>query len=398
MRKICGACILAFLAFCLLFGASAGGADDSGIDVRLSREEARMRNLEKKIAEHQQRVRQMGAREEGVISRIDELDQKRMVTEQRIRVLELKREKTRQSISDLRNEIEHTERELSSMKHVLEERLVNIYKYGGVAEFNLLLSAATAHEALETTLLLNRIAQQDEAMINGMLAKKEHLSAAAAKLEQERHALAANAATLEQARRTYREEINNSNTFLQKVRNERALHEKAVKELQDSQREIQRTIMDLMRRKRENEVRPDRPPAQQYTYLPSGGQLAWPVQGEITSSFGMRVHPTFKTKMMHSGIDIRAPRGTPVQAGGPGEVIYAGWLRGYGQIIIIDHGNDLSSVYAHLASLSVSEGDGVKRGQIIGTVGSTGTTTGAHLHFEVRLNGEARDPMRYLGR
>jgi len=110
----------------------------------------------------------------------------------------------------------------------------------------------------------------------------------------------------------------------------------------------------------------------------------------------MRVHPTFKTKMMHTGIDISAARGTPVRAAGPGEVLYAGWLRGYGQVIIIDHGSNLSSVYAHLSSMSVREGSAVKKGQTIGAVGSTGTATGAHLHFEVRANGDARDPMKYL--
>jgi murein DD-endopeptidase MepM/ murein hydrolase activator NlpD len=110
----------------------------------------------------------------------------------------------------------------------------------------------------------------------------------------------------------------------------------------------------------------------------------------------MRVHPVFKTKMMHTGMDIRAPRGTPVRAAGPGEVLFAGWLRGYGQVIIIDHGNNLSSVYAHLSSMSVREGAAVKKGQTIGAVGSTGTATGAHLHFEVRVGGDARDPMRYL--
>ena len=149
-------------------------------------------------------------------------------------------------------------------------------------------------------------------------------------------------------------------------------------------------------KKREEEARGAPRAATQYTYLPSGGQLAWPIQGQITSSFGMRVHPTFKTKIVHTGIDIKGAQGTPVGAAGPGEVLFAGWLRGYGQVIIIDHGNNLSTVYAHLSSMSVREGAAVKKGQTIGAVGSTGVATGAHLHFEVRVGGEARDPMKYL--
>jgi murein DD-endopeptidase MepM/ murein hydrolase activator NlpD len=112
----------------------------------------------------------------------------------------------------------------------------------------------------------------------------------------------------------------------------------------------------------------------------------------------VRVHPTFKTKIMHTGIDIRAERGVPVRAAGPGEVLYSGWLRGYGQVVIVDHGNSLTTVYAHLSSSVVEEGMPVKEGQTIGAVGSSGTATGAHLHFEVRVNGDARDPLAYLRR
>ncbi len=399
MSKKLKRCVGYFGVFLLCTTFSVLSEASSDIDSKLVQEEARMRTLERQISEHQQRVRQMGEREQGVISRIDELDQKRKMTEQRIRVLELRNEKTKLAVEELRSEIQGTERELVSMKRVLEDRLINIYKYGGIAEFNLLLSASTAHEAMETTLLLNRIALQDEAMITDMLAKKERLGAAAAQLDAERKQLAANAAALERSKKTLREEIANSNTFLQKVRSERALHQRAVKELQDSQREIQATIMEMMRKKREAEMRPDAPPVTREE-VPSGGKLAWPLpsRGEITSDFGMRVHPTFKTRMMHTGIDIRMPSGTPVYAAGPGEVLYAGWLRGYGQIIIIDHGGDLSSVYAHLSRLAVGEGDRVRKGQNIGAVGTTGTTTGAHLHFEVRVNGEAKNPMHYLGK
>ncbi|TDY65138.1 murein DD-endopeptidase MepM/ murein hydrolase activator NlpD [Aminivibrio pyruvatiphilus] len=393
MKTARTACFLLAIA---LFLASAGplpGA--SGLDSRIAQEEARMRILEKQISEHQKRAKQMGEKEKGVLTQLNSLDQKKKVTEQRIRVLELKLEKVKNTISNLRAEVRLTEQELAEMMHVFENRLVDIYKYGGVAEFNLLLSSTTAHEAMETSYLLNRIALQDQAMISGMLEKKDRLLQAAAQMEQQEKELAVNTSHLGKERKTFREEINKSNAFLGQVRQERALHEQAVKELQQSQKEIQQTVTALMRKKRDEESR-DRGRSAQYTYLPSGGQLSWPVQGQISSTFGTRVHPVFKTKMMHTGIDIRAPRGTPVRAAGPGEVLFAGWLRGYGQVIIIDHGNNLSSVYAHLSSMSVRESAAVKKGQTIGSVGSTGTATGAHLHFEVRVGGDARDPMRYL--
>jgi murein DD-endopeptidase MepM/ murein hydrolase activator NlpD len=116
----------------------------------------------------------------------------------------------------------------------------------------------------------------------------------------------------------------------------------------------------------------------------------WPVSGSMTSGFGWR------WGRMHEGIDIAAPTGTPIAAAASGTVIYSGWLGGYGNLVVIDHGGGLSSAYAHQSSIAVGTGQSVVQGQVIGYVGSTGFSTGAHLHFEVRVNGQAVDPLGYL--
>jgi murein DD-endopeptidase MepM/ murein hydrolase activator NlpD len=129
-----------------------------------------------------------------------------------------------------------------------------------------------------------------------------------------------------------------------------------------------------------------------------GNMFDWPLRGPISSPFGGRVHPVFKTKSFHSGLDVAAPRGTPIAAAAPGEVLYEGWMRGYGQVVIIDHGRNYSTVYAHMSSTRVKEGTIVKAGTILGTVGNTGTATGYHLHFEVRQGSTAKNPLDYLKR
>ena len=131
---------------------------------------------------------------------------------------------------------------------------------------------------------------------------------------------------------------------------------------------------------------------------PSRGvnSLSWPVSGQVVMQYGSRVHPTFKTKIFNSGIDIKAPSGAPVKAAGPGDVLYTGWLRGFGQVVIIDHGGNLSTVYAHLSGATVREGASVKTGTVVGHVGNTGTDSAYGLHFEVRKNGSAVNPMSYL--
>lgn len=125
-----------------------------------------------------------------------------------------------------------------------------------------------------------------------------------------------------------------------------------------------------------------------------GGAAAWPAPGvhQITSEYGYRVHPILQVEKLHAGIDIGAPAGWPVVASLGGKVIVVAELEAYGQIVVIDHGEGLATVYAHLQTVRVEEGDQVNRGALIGRVGATGQVTGPHLHFEVREDGEPVEP------
>lgn len=119
-------------------------------------------------------------------------------------------------------------------------------------------------------------------------------------------------------------------------------------------------------------------------------------KGNITSKFGSRIHPTFKKRMYHSGIDIAAPKGTPIFCSRPGKVSYSGWKSGYGYIIIVDHANKMQTSYAHCSKLLVKVGQAVNAGQKIGLVGRTGVATGSHLHFEIRKKGRAVNPLNFV--
>jgi murein DD-endopeptidase MepM/ murein hydrolase activator NlpD len=130
---------------------------------------------------------------------------------------------------------------------------------------------------------------------------------------------------------------------------------------------------------------------------PAGGTLVMPAEGRVSSRFGMRVHPITGQQRMHSGMDIAAPTGTPVRAAAGGVVSFAGSRGGYGNTVIVDHPDGTQTLYAHKHTLGVQVGESVRAGQTIGTVGSTGQSTGPHLHFEVRRNGEPQDPAPLLG-
>jgi len=171
--------------------------------------------------------------------------------------------------------------------------------------------------------------------------------------------------------------------ILASVQQEREAYEKALAELEESSRKLEAMIRQLQGGSSE---------------ALGTGVFTWPTPGytTITSPYGMRYHPILKTRKMHTGVDIGAPMSATIVAADSGKVIYAGWMEGYGQVLVIDHGNGLSTLYAHQSAFLVSNGQTVTKGQAIGKVGSTGWSTGPHLHFEVRINGSYTDPMPYL--
>jgi murein DD-endopeptidase MepM/ murein hydrolase activator NlpD len=122
-----------------------------------------------------------------------------------------------------------------------------------------------------------------------------------------------------------------------------------------------------------------------------------PVDGQLSSGFGMRVHPRYGTKKFHSGIDLSAPRGTPVHATADGIISFSGWSKGNGNIVVIEHGHGFSTVYAHNTKNMIKVGQTVKRGQEIATTGSTGVSTGPHVHYEIWKNGERVNPESFEG-
>lgn len=126
------------------------------------------------------------------------------------------------------------------------------------------------------------------------------------------------------------------------------------------------------------------------------GRLAWPMDGLVSSGYGWRIHPILNRRIFHNGIDLRGATGTPVRAAGSGRVIMAQWWSGYGNSVVIQHGGDVTSIYAHLSRFGTSLGRDVNEGEVIGYVGCTGLCTGPHLHFEVRESGAPVNPIRYL--
>jgi murein DD-endopeptidase MepM/ murein hydrolase activator NlpD len=172
-----------------------------------------------------------------------------------------------------------------------------------------------------------------------------------------------------------------------------------VGELTEASRRLETFIRDLQAKQRRlAKVPPARPPGDtpNVGFGELRGRLPWPTDGRVISAFGPQVHPRFGTKTFRNGVDIEAAGGTDVAAVYAGHVVYTGWFKGYGNLIILDHGNEYYTLYAHVAEILVKEGDDVRPAQRIGTVGDTGSLAGPRLYFEVRYQGKPQDPEHWL--
>jgi len=368
-------------------------ADD--LEAQIQKEQQKLEYIQKKISQHKSQAAAYGKQEQNLLTKLEEVNQKEELTKQKIKVLELKEKKLNARIADLTQKIKREETLLAKAKDALSNRVVSLYKYGSLSQYKLLFAAENVQEALSMSYLLGRVARADSELILEVKERKASLESSKRQLQGQKQELASNRKALEAERSELLRTQNEQKRLLAEIRRQKNLHEQAAAELAASQRELQDKIKSLLAEKRRRAAASKGRTA---TLTAPKGRLLWPVTGPINSTFGTRVHPVFKTKIVHTGLDIEAPHGTPVKAAARGEVLFTGWLKGYGQVIILDHGGDMTTVYAHLSGIDVRDGQVVEQGTPIGRVGNTGVATGPHLHFEVRINANAVDPLNYLAR
>ena len=385
-----------------LFPVRASAMSD--IDARIAAEEQKRKRLEGRINDYRTRIKELNTKVETLLGRIDQLQQNEAIAGQELSLLELQKSRIQEDISFLNAEMAREQAKVDELLVRLQSRTLDMYKYGTTEELNFFFSSTSAFEALESIHLLDMLARHDGFLLTQLQDRLQEIELSRKTMDDHRERLVKQSETLNAQRIRYRGTIQQTNGFIGDIRKQKALAEKAAREMEEAQKAVGHTILTLMRRKKEREAQAPQGRGGRgggVDYLAGrgrGSMFDWPLRGPITSAYGRRVHPVFKTKAFHSGIDISAPAGTPVKAAAAGEVLFDGWLRGYGQVVILDHGRSYSTVYAHLSSTSVGEGQVVGVGTVIGRVGKTGTTTGYHLHFEVRVGSEVKNPLDYLKR
>lgn len=312
---------------------------------------------------------------DGVETAQDELSKKMAQLEKDIKELQKKVDnlnylinQTAEEISSTEQRIQKKEKEMTEREDTLNERLKVMYKNGSVGFVDILLGSSSISEFVSNVEIIQKIYKNDMDVLDTLKKEHEELTEIKASLEEKKVTLA--------ARKT---DLAAEKTSLDAKKKEFEAEEDKLKAEADR---LTAEIINLMDK--------DSP------YV--GGEFTWPCPASryISSSFGNRLHPTLNVWKFHTGIDIGCSAGKNIVAAASGKVIMSQWYGGYGNCVMIDHGGGIVTLYGHASKLLVSKGQVVKQGQVIALVGSTGRSTGPHLHFEVRKNGQYIDPMSYF--
>lgn len=284
-------------------------------------------------------------------------------------------------------EIAEKEAEMEKQYNLLKTRIVAMYESGNISMIDVLLGADSISDFLSKYYMMNEVSNFDNNLLNKMNIQKEEIAALKICLEEKKAMLEKNRDDV----KTKNTELASSKKVLStknsELENDKKALEESIDVILDESQKLTAEIIKL-----------------QGTAKYAGGEMAWPLPGfsTITSSYGMRMHPTLKVYKLHTGVDISGPNsyGKAIVAANAGKVIAAKYNVAYGNMIIIDHGGGITTLYGHASKLLVKTGDIVTKGKIIAYVGTSGYSTGPHLHFEVRktVNGQVQtvDPMKYI--
>jgi septal ring factor EnvC (AmiA/AmiB activator) len=364
-----------------------------------------LQQAHKRLLEERQKAADARKREAGVLSELEAIDRRLSEKRQQVAALDGRLKRAQADVGELQGEIGRLQSRRSGQEDVLGRRLRALYKLqaqGGVLP--IVLSGADPVEQAVQLRHLTTLASVDARLIREYRVTSEVLADRKSRVEARGREMASLRSEADQERAEFDQEAAKRRALLAKVQSERAYHDRMVGELSEATRRLEAFIRDLQEKQR-RAVAKVPPPSRPARPAPGDagpgfaslrGRLAWPADGRVVAEYGPQVNPRFGTKTFRNGIDIEAGEGSNIAAVFPGQVVYTGWFRGYGNLIIVDHGGEYYTVYAHAADIRVTEGDEVKQGQIIGTVGDTGSLQGPRLYFEVRHEGKPQDPTQWL--
>lgn len=379
MMKISGRGKALNLALSLLISLSVTGtalADDL---------EDQLADLQRQAEEQQAKTNEASAKVESVSERLRQIQEELRVATAEYKEVKGQLDSVEDKISDNTELLQKTEADLKVKNKKLQQRVRDIYINGQISYVDVLFGAKDFADLMTRMDVLKRIIKHDYDLIMKVREEKATVENTRVQLEKDKAEAEVLVADAQAKKAKVEDKESEQQVLLDQAIHDRDTSERMYEEIMAASQEVA------------NMIRRSHMSSAGYSGAPAGaGGMIWPISGPITSEFGWRTHPIFGTARFHSGLDIGGDYGMPIYAAASGTVIYAGWISGYGNAVIIDHGGGVTTLYGHNDSLNVSEGENVAQGQVIAMCGSTGNSTGPHCHFEVRENGEPVSPYGYL--
>lgn len=333
-------------------------------------------SLNSKLSKNREEQDELDAKIKNLDTQIKKIEENIKNTEEKIKSLNLETENTKKEIENLTNTIKENEELLGERLKVID----NNYSMGYI---KVILSSKSLSEFFNNMFMVKEVIEQDRELLTKLEDDKNIVEKKKQELDDKIKEQELLKASLESDNK--------------KIEEDKAEVEKLKSELEKEEDNLENEISKIIAQEEANS---------QSSNNVSGGSSSnavitngsWPVPGyrSVSSAYGYRIHPVLGTKKFHTGIDIPAPKGAPVTSFDDGTVIYSGVQGSYGKTVMVKHSNGVVTLYAHNSSLTVSVGQKVKKGQVIAKIGSTGRSTGNHLHFEVRVNGQHTNPLNYL--
>lgn len=373
--------------FCLTTAALADdtpAADQADTDKKNELQQ-KFNDLQAKIAELQAKLSNTKEKHEKELDKLKRLQSELENTNTQLIIANRRLKNTNEDIQDVTKQISSKEINIKSQNDIIAKRLRDVYKNKDVDYIDMAISSKDPSDFMNRYYLIEKVLSRDNAIITSLINDYSSLRQSKSELDRKK---AKTQRLLEEiaAKKKYQATLSlKQSEIVNKLETDKDFYESAIRQFEAQSQEIAKFI--VVSTKKSNPTNAQL----------GSGFLGWPLLKHIiTSEFGTRIHPIFKTKSVHHGLDIAGSTGDNVKAADGGRVIRAGWYGVYGNVVMIDHGHSISTLYGHLSKIYVREGNRVEKGDIIGAVGSTGYSTGAHLHFEVRLDGIAQNPRAYL--
>ncbi|MBO6086993.1 peptidoglycan DD-metalloendopeptidase family protein [bacterium] len=286
-------------------------------------------------------------------------------------------------LSKMEKELAKSAAEYTTANTQMRSRIRQVYKHQRKGMFQLIFMAKDLSALLDVIYFERIILKKDYARMMTMKAKAQKLAKIKAEVQAKKSQLARSIQDINYQQKYIQNAIVQNQVMIDKYKNDRKTYEQMERELARQSASLQSLIS-----KNKGDV------------VASSGTFMRPINGKITSPFGWRTHPIFNSRTFHSGVDIAGPNRGSIKASNSGKVIYSGWYGGYGKVVIVDHGKvngkPTTTLYAHMSSTNVSQGQFVNKGDVLGYEGTTGYSTGPHVHFEVRINGKPNNPLNYI--